>query len=947
LERSRSAYDPIHWITPLSLILLLISAIFLAFWADIDQTLLTNWLEREGSAIVLWWLLSTLAGLAALPLLFRLLKPLPSRGYALARAGGLMLTAFVFWYLASLGLWQNTPGAMVMAWGLVGLAGLFAWQRLAPEPDFSWRAWWREHWILVVLVEVSFVALLLAAAAYRAHEPEIRTTEKPMEIMFINSIRQSETFPPNDAWLAGYSISYYYFGYVITAGLADLSGVNTGVAFGLMAALLFALTGIGALGLVYDLLRLRWTRHISTWGGFLAMILLIGAGNLGVFFIEQPWNGQGLLGGRVDAAYFDFWDVPERSRLILREGPEGWRVLATGEILTQAPAEGENITLVRDENNNQIPDFEEESQDRGFTDWNFWWWFRYSRVVGDDFLNGDRIGVQPIAEFPHFSFVLADIHPHVLALPFTLLALTLAAGHALRSGNPRPWEYALLGIWVGGMAFMNSWDAVYILFLVAAEALRRLLGRGHWSWSRHDSISTGLFGLVLLGLTFLFYFPWILSFSSQAGGFYFNIIWNTLPQQTFLQFGAFFLLLAPFLGLEIWRARRAFPGVLLAWPYSTWALWFGVVFVAIALVFPLGMAWVYHQTCEGANGGLQTSACLARQVLFGGANPSLESAFWADVLARRSESFLSHGLILALIVWVGLRLWYWQGQPSQSEPSESRLHPATAYALLLLAAGLVLILAPDFVYLVDNFRVRINTVFKFYYQGWIFLSLASAYAAAALWAELQQQRRWPALVGLNLLIVGVLYMGLQYPLYAARTRGLEESGRYAARTTQSEASLTLDGRARSLSPDEYAVITCLMESNPPDDSIVAEAPFNGGYNIEYGRVAALTGIPNLLGWINHQGQWRGSTYDTVTEVIRDPQSGAVTDSREMQADALYQTSDWAEFDRIVQRYSIDYVMLGNAERLRYADYQDGLAKFEERYRPMCQSGTVALYSVGG
>ncbi len=47
----------------------------------------------------------------------------------------------------------------------------------------------------------------------RAHNPEIYSTEKPMEIMFINSIRASETFPPHDAWLAGYAISYYYFGY--------------------------------------------------------------------------------------------------------------------------------------------------------------------------------------------------------------------------------------------------------------------------------------------------------------------------------------------------------------------------------------------------------------------------------------------------------------------------------------------------------------------------------------------------------------------------------------------------------------------------------------------------------------------------------------------------------------------------------------------------------------
>ena len=36
------------------------------------------------------------------------------------------------------------------------------------------------------------------------------------------------------------------------------------------------------------------------------------------------------------------------------------------------------------------------------------------------------MGIQPIDEFPGFSFLLGDMHPHVLALPFVLLALAVA-----------------------------------------------------------------------------------------------------------------------------------------------------------------------------------------------------------------------------------------------------------------------------------------------------------------------------------------------------------------------------------------------------------------------------------------------------------------------------------------------------------------------------------------
>ena len=48
-----------------------------------------------------------------------------------------------------------------------------------------------------------------------------------------------------------------------------------------------------------------------------------------------------------------------------------------------------------------------------------------------------------------------------------------------------------------------------------------------------------------------------------------------------------------------------------------------------------------------------------------------------------------------------------------------------ALILLILLAGL-LVLAPEFVFIRDNFGNRMNTVFKFYYQGWVLLSVIIA-----------------------------------------------------------------------------------------------------------------------------------------------------------------------------------------------------------------------------
>src|SRR3954454_5847828 len=79
-------------------------------------------------------------------------------------------------------------------------------------------------------------------------------------------------------------------------------------------------------------------------------------------------------------------------------------------------------------------------------------WFDPSRVIPDT-----------INEFPSFSFLLGDLHAHVLALPFTVLALAFALQVALR--GPRGdviWRAVLealtIGLALGALYAINSWS---------------------------------------------------------------------------------------------------------------------------------------------------------------------------------------------------------------------------------------------------------------------------------------------------------------------------------------------------------------------------------------------------------------------------------------------------------------------------------------------------------
>jgi hypothetical protein len=137
-----------------------------------------DWIAREGGAVLSWWLLTLLAGVAVYPLFFRLMGGLPSRGYPLARAAGLMLIGFVFWVLNIFQLVRNTPGATILAAAIVfgiGLLSYATWPER--EPILPWV---RQNVSLIATTEILFAVMFVAWATVRALNPTLVATEKPM-----------------------------------------------------------------------------------------------------------------------------------------------------------------------------------------------------------------------------------------------------------------------------------------------------------------------------------------------------------------------------------------------------------------------------------------------------------------------------------------------------------------------------------------------------------------------------------------------------------------------------------------------------------------------------------------------------------------------------------------------------------------------------------------------
>jgi len=155
--------------------------------------------------------------------------------------------------------------------------------------------------------------------------------------------------------------------------------------------------------------------------------------------------------------------------------------------------------------------------------------------------------------------------------------------------------------------------------------------------------------------------------------------------------------------------------------------------------------------------------------------------------------------------------------------------------------------------------------------------------------------------------------------------------------------MTLDGgRSMAQGDDEYKAIQCLARLATSDRDVVAEATRERlAYRGDYGRVSALTGIPTLLGWDNHQGQWRGNTFPQANTLTYAVNGETRIETRAQAIATLYNSTDPNEALGVIQRYGITYIFVGVTERRDFS--AEGLAKFD-LLTPLCEYGNVRVYS---
>jgi YYY domain-containing protein len=319
--------------------------------------------------------------------------------------------------------------------------------------------------------------------------------------------------------------------------------------------------------------------------------------------------------------------------------------------------------------------------------------------------NGDTIN-----EFPFFTFFHADLHPHLLALPYYIAAFVLAHWWIER-GVPEDPSFgkrlirrvrdALPVAFVCGTAIAaNKWNTPAPLFLLLfAGALRATQGRG---LPRLRLLLPGaMWGVTVWFMGLVLFFPYSASYALINRG----LAATTLVSK---------------------------PGELLL----VWGLLFGAIVLAL---LPRKRA---ADEAERRHRDLGVAGALASAVF-------VALLFKAPALA----------LIIPMAMLAAI--------PGLSALRERR-RPASLYASFLVVFGLSMIAGCELIYFRDDYGgalQRMNTIFKFYFQAWPLLAIAAAVFCAEAWKSWTGSRAWARAA-----LAGLAGLSLLYPFNASVSR---------------------------------------------------------------------------------------------------------------------------------------------------------------------------------
>lgn len=373
-----------------------------------------------------WWAVIMGLGLIFLPLSELLFSAFQDKGFLFSKTIGIAVTGYLMWLFSSLHLLKYTTLSCIITVFLAILSNvsLMVFRKrhhqkmnIGGKPIGFLKSMQQDTIDLMIKEEILFFALFLIFAYIRGFKPEAYGTEKFMDYGFMTTIMRSDYLPPQDFWFSGTKLNYYYVGQYLATFLTKLSFVETSDAYNLM----LMMTGAFAFMLPYSL-GYNLTYQFAKDRSKKKAITLPGISGL--------IAGAGVcLAGTMHYPIYK-WFLPNFHKLF-RTGMEIKR----------------------------------------------YWFPDATRYIGYNPETNDKT----IHEFPSYSFVLGDLHAHVINILFVLTVLGILLAWLFHRLEKREDKLTivqevfqpaiiLIGFFIGLFHTTNYWDFP-IYFIVSGAVI--------------------------------------------------------------------------------------------------------------------------------------------------------------------------------------------------------------------------------------------------------------------------------------------------------------------------------------------------------------------------------------------------------------------------------------------------------------------------------------------
>jgi len=265
--------------------------------------------------------------------------------------------------------------------------------------------------------------------------------------------------------------------------------------------------------------------------------------------------------------------------------------------------------------------------------------------------------------------------------------------------------------------------------------------------------------------------------------------------------------------------------------------------------------------------------------------PMAEGLKFSDARSPLFQLFILYGGFW--LITFPLFIFYLLNQKN-NKLNKSLISLSDVFVMALIITATILIIIPEIGYIKDIYiyeHRRSNTMFKLVYQAFIMYSLVSGFALIRI---SQIKSKWKVLYKTVFFIVAAIH--LIYPYFAIKSY-------YGLKDYKGLWGLTF---LKNSNPNNLEAIEWINK-NIKGQPVMVEAV--GDSYTTFNQISMATGLPTIEGWIVHEWLWRGG-YEKPS-------------LRQADVQKLYEGETLEEVRTVLQKYSVDYIFVGDKEYEKY------------------------------